>query len=370
MDLVWQPEQDDLCRHFFEGAGPIPEALHEKWAYCAQLGLLGLSIPVDFGGRGLNARNSANITREFGSICADRGLMFAIGAHLYACLMPILEHGTETQKQSLLPPLCDGTWIAANCITEREAGSDLANIQTSAVKEGATYILSGTKSYVTNGPIADLFIVYAVTDPSLGYLGTSAFVVEKSTPGIHRSEKFKKMGLVTAQVCEVTFNHCRIPAANLLGHEGQGLIIFKDSMRWERTCLSAGFLGACEDLQQKCIDRVKSRKQFGKVIGKHQSISHLIADNQILIESARWLLYRACWQMDRGEPSDKSISMAKIAISEAFVKVGTDAIQVFGGEGYKVATGIEEYTRDAIGTKIFSGTIEIQKNIIAAELGL
>ncbi len=366
----WLPEQQSLFDYYREHCIGLSQITKHSWTKCAELGLLGLSVPKSYGGQGYDITTSANITQAFGNGCEDTGLMFSVCAHLYACLMPIVEFGSEQQKKKYLPLLTGGDWIAGNGMTEKEAGSDSSNIKSTAIKKGDHYILDGTKSYVTNGPVANVFIVYAVTDPALGYLGVSAFIVEKNTPGITIGDTFEKMGFNSTRGSAVSFNNCRIPVENRIGEEGQGLIIFKHSMKWERVCLFAGFLGVMERLHQQCIDHAKSRKQFGKPIGKNQAISHAIVDNQIKIESAQCLLHQACWLLDQNKKADMEISMTKIVISETFLKISLDAVQIFGSQGYNADGGIESYLRDAVGTKIFSGTSEMQRDIIAAELGL
>ena len=342
----------------------------QSWKLCGEAGLLALCVPEQYGGRGYDVLTTAYITEAFGEGCEDTGLVFAVGAHLFACLMPIVHYGTKAQKARFLPKLAKGTWVAANGITEQNSGSDVFNMQTIAKKQGKEYILNGTKSYVTNGPIADVFIVYAMTNPAHGYFGITGFIIEKNTPGLTITKAFKKMGLSAAQGGQIILDHCKVPVKNRLGAEGQGAKVFSHSMQWERACLFAGFLGATNRLFQKCLTYAKTRHQSGRPIGKFQSLSHRIADMHIEIESARLLLYRACWLMDQGKDAIKEISMAKIAVSETFVRASLEAIQIHGSNGYDQDYGIERYLRNAMGTKIFSGTSETQRDLVANRLGL
>ena len=342
----------------------------KSWELCGEAGLLALCVPEQYGGKGYDVLTTAYITEAFGEGCEDTGLVFAVGAHLFACLMPIVHYGTKAQKAKFLPKLAKGNWIAANAITEKNSGSDVFHMQATAKKQGKEYVLNGTKSYVTNGPIADVFIVYAMTNPAHGYFGITGFIIEKNTPGLTITKAFKKMGLSTTQGGQIILDHCKVPEKNRLGVEGQGAKIFSQSMQWERTCLFAGFLGTTNRLFQKCLIYAKTRHQSGQPIGKFQSLSHSIADMHIKIESARLLLYQACWLMDQGKDASKEVSMGKIAISEAFVQVSLKAIQIHGGNGYNQDYGIERYLRNAMGTKIFSGTSEIQRDLIAKRLGL
>src|SRR5205823_6103544 len=224
--------------------------------------------------------------------------------------------------------------------------------------------------YVSNGPIADLLIMYASTNPAHGYLGITAFIVKKNAPGLTVSEPFSKMGLTSTPACQVYLDECRVPASNRLGREGQGAQIFKRSMQWERSCLFASYLGKMERQLEQATTYAKTRHQFGKSIAKNQAIAHRLANMKLRLEAARLLLYRACWLFDQGKDALLDISLAKLAISEAAIQGGLDAIQIHGAPGFGRDFGIERMLRDAIPSTIFSGTSEMQRDIIASELGL
>jgi len=340
------------------------------WRHCAEFGLTGLCVSEAFGGLGLGALETAYGFEAFGHGCENAGLVFSVGAHLFACAVPIATHGSETVKGRVLARLARGEWIGANAITEAEAGSDTSLLSTRARRDGDGYVIDGVKSYVTNAPVADVMVVYATTNPSHGHLGLSAFVVEKGMPGLSIGEPFAKMGLTASPIASVYLDGCRVPAANRLGDEGKGAAIFADSMGWERACLFAGYLGSMERQVTRCVDFAKTRRQFGKPIGKQQAIAHRIVDMKLRLEAARLLVYRACWLMDQGEPAVLEVACAKLAVSEAAIRAGLDAIQIHGGAGFIVETGVECALRDAVGSTLFSGTSEIQRNIIAARLGL
>lgn len=342
----------------------------EQWCLCGELGLLGLCVPKRYGGGGFDALTTARMIEAFGRGCEDMGLVFSASAHLFACTMPIVEYGTDELKEAILPRLCSGKWVGANAITEREAGSDVFALKTRAVRDGESYILTGVKSYVSNGPIADAIVVYASTNPSYGYLGITAFVVEKNTPGLVVGEPFSKMGLTSTPASLVYLEECRVPVSNKLGEEGQGAQIFKRSMQWERACLFAAYVGMMERQLEQTIAYARERRQFGKAISKNQAISHQIADMKLRLEAARLLLYRACWLFDQGKDAVLDVSMSKLAVSEAAIQSSRDAIQIHGAVGFAAETGIEGMLRDAIPSTIFSGTSEIQRDIIARELGL
>lgn len=381
MDFSWSPTQVSLYDRTlafareklnagYEARERQHQFGHEQWRHCGEFGLLGLCIPEQYGGMGLDAQTTARVIEAFGRGCQDMGLVFSASAHLFACLMPILEYGSPELKESVLPKLASGAWIGANAITEAGAGSDVFALKTRAVHDGDDYILSGEKSYVTNGPVANTFVVYATTDPSHGYLGISGFVVPRETPGLVVGEPFVKVGLSTSPICSIYLEDCRVPSRLRIGAEGQGAMVFKASMLWERACLFAGYLGMMERQIEQVVGYAKQRKQFGKPIAKFQAVSHKIADMKLRLESARLLLYRACWLKDQGKEPVQEISLAKLAISEAAVQGGLDAIQLYGGLGVIAEAGVERMLRDALPSTLFSGTSEIQRDLIARSLGL
>jgi alkylation response protein AidB-like acyl-CoA dehydrogenase len=331
---------------------------------------LGLSIPEEYGGLGLGCLDTALSLEAFGYGCPDAGLVFACCAHLLACAMPIVEMGSDEQKRRHLPALASGSSIAANAITEEAAGSDVYALQTIAAREDDVYQINGVKSYVTNGPVADLLIVYAVTNPKHGYWGNSVFLVDAKSPGVTVGKPFVKIGLTSSQTSTVYFDKCEVPAEDLLAREGQGSTVFERSMRWERACLFASWLGLMQRQLELCVDYASSRSQFGKTIGTNQGISFRIADMKLRLESARLLLYKACWQLDAGQSSAADIALSKLAVSEGAIQSSLDAIQIHGGFGVMREGGIETMLRDMVPGTIYSGTSEMQRQIIAKELGL
>lgn len=226
------------------------------------------------------------------------------------------------------------------------------------------------KSYVTNGPEADVFLVYAATHPAHKFLGLSAFVVRAGTPGLRVGQPFEKMGLATSPISQLYLEACRVPAAARVGAEGRGSAVFQRSMNWERSCLFAAYLGLMDRLIDRCVAFARDRQQFGHPIGKNQAISHRIAEMKLRLESARLLLYRACWTLDRGQDPTLQVALAKLAVSEAAIQTSLDAIQIHGGIGFISEAGIERALRDAVPSTLFSGTSEIQRELIAKRLGL
>lgn len=380
MEFAWTQAQQEAYQRIFdytqqylcpEITDTIPHWHRAQWRQCGDIGLLGLSVPTHYNGQGMNALTSAYMLEAFGRGCQDMGLVFSVAAHLFACCMAIVEFGSSQLKELFLPKLCSGEFVGANAITEQTSGSDVFSMQTRAIRDGDSYVLTGTKSYVSNGPVADVFVVYAVTRPEHGYLGISSFLVEKNNPGLVVHEPFQKMGLRSTPGCQITLNACRVPSTQILGQEGQGGTIFTQSMQWERACLFAGYIGLMERQIERTISYAKKRRQFGKPIGKNQAISHRIVDMKLRLEAARLLLYRACWLLDKGEKhAQLFISLSKLATSEAAVQGGLDAIHIHGSIGFEQEYGIESMLRDAIPSTIFSGTSEMQREIIARELGL
>lgn len=379
MDFSWTHEQENLYKKVLllaqeklnkQNISPDRFWSREQWRQAATVGIQGLSVPERFGGGGWEALSVAYALEALSYGCEDTGLVFSLAAHLCACSMPIVEYGSPSLQERWLPGLCNGEVIGANAITEENAGSDVFALETRAVREGDTYILNGKKSYVTNGPLADLFVLYAVTNPRHGYLGLTGFVVERETPGLNFSEPLQKMGLTSTPACQVILQECRIPASNCLGNEGQGALIFNRSMQWERACLFALYIGQMERQCDQTIRHVCNRRQFGTPLGKKQAVAHRLADMKLRLESARLLLYRACWLFDQGQQAVLEIALSKLAVSEAAIQNGLDAIQLHGSSGYDQKVSIERMLRDAIPGTLFSGTSEMQRDIVARELGL
>jgi alkylation response protein AidB-like acyl-CoA dehydrogenase len=347
-----------------------PYFSEQEWRLCGELGLLGSCVPERYEGAGHDALTVARIVEGFAKGCCDTGLVFSACAHLFAVAMPIAEHGGDDLRERVLPRLASGDWVGANAITEAEAGSDVFSLQTRAVRDGSRYLLTGTKTFVTNGPVADCFLVYASTEPAHGYLGITAFVVGGDAPGLTRGEHFGKIGLTGAPVCEVRFDDCPVDESNRLGDEGAGAAIFHGSMSWERACLFALYLGVMDRQLDEVVAFAKERRQFGKALGRHQAIAHRAADMKLRLDAGRLLLHRACWMKSQGQECGVEISLAKLAISEAAVQSGLDAIQIFGALGIKAETNVATALTDALPSTIFSGTSEIQRDLVARGLGL
>lgn len=347
------------------------EFSRELWRECAGMGLLGLPVPAEYGGGGFDALTTAILLEALGYGCEDRGLVFSIGAHLLACVVPIWKHGSEELRRKYLPGLCDGTLIAVNAMSEPGSGSDAFAMKTRAVADGAGYRLSGTKTFASNGPVADLALVFAMTDPDKGFHGgVTAFVVEKGTPGFTAGQTFEKMGLRTSPIGEMVFDDCYVPATAVVGHVGAGSGHFTEAMDWERICLFACHVGFLEKILERTIRYARTRKQFGQSIGKFQAVAHPIVDMKVQLEAARLLVYKAAWRLGREKYVAMDASIAKLFTSEALKSGALAALQVFGGYGFMAEYEMERAVRDAVGSTLYSGTSEMQRNIIGRWLGL
>lgn len=343
----------------------------ELWLKCGAMGFQGLPVPEEYGGSQLDPLSTALALEALGYACEDGGLVFSICAHLLACVIPIWKHGSEAQKQRYLPDLCNGARIAVNAMSEPGSGSDAFAMTTKAEPDGDGFRLNGTKTFSSNGPVADLALVFAATAPGKGYHGgITAFLVEKGAPGFRVGQKFEKMGLRTSPIGELVFENVYVPADAVLGHIGGGAILFTQSMDWERICLFASHIGVMERLLEKSIAYARTRTQFGQPIGKFQAIAHRITDMKVQLEAARLLTYKAAWRLDQVRTVSLDASIAKLFVSEALVKTALDTVQIFGGYGYMTEYEVERALRDAVGSTIYSGTSEIQRNMIARWLGL
>ena len=340
------------------------------WQKCADFGILGLPIPEEYNGRGEDILTSILVMEGLGYACKDNGLIFGMSAQMWDVQMPILDYGNNEQKSKYLPKLCSGESIGAIAMTEPESGSDAFSLSTTAKKQDDCYILNGTKTFVTNGPVADLFLIFATINKRMGFMGITTFIVEKGTPGFQIGNNIKKMGLKTNPWSELVFDNCKIPVENRLGKEGNGVAIFNDSMEWERSCILANYIGSMERQLESCIKYAKERKQFKTPIGKFQSVSNKIVDMKIRLETARLMLYKSAWLKEQTGSIPLDAAMTKLYLSESWVKSCLDAVQLHGGYGYTTEFEVERDLRDSVGSTLFAGTSEIQRNIIAQKLGL
>ena len=381
MDFAWSEEQAGMRASIVKFANAElnegyaerekrGEFNHEGWKKCAGMGIHGLPVPEQFGGTGMDALTTMGVLESLGYGCVDNGLVFSINAHMWTLEIPLLNFGTTEQKERYLPRLCRGELIGVNAMSEPGSGSDAYSLTTVAEKRGPRYVLNGSKVFVTNGPIADLFIVYATVDRSKGANGVSAFLVERGAAGLSYGAHTEKMGLRTSPMCELFFEDCEVGEENRLGREGAGKNLFTDSMTWERSCILAGAVGTMQRILETSIRYASERRQFGQPIGKFQLVASRIVDMKINLETSRALLYQAGWLKSKGKSIFLEAAMAKLHISESWVQMAESAIQIHGGYGYMTEYEVERELRDAVSSKLYSGTSEIQRLIIAPLLGL
>lgn len=381
MDFAWSEEQQDFRKEVIRFAKQeladdmierdrSEEFSRDLWDKCAKFGIHGLPIPQQYGGGGADILTTVCGLEALGYGCKDNGLLFTINAHMWSSEIPILSFGTEKQKEHYLPKLVSGEWVGVHAMTEPTSGSDAYAMRSRAERKGDRYIINGSKTFITNAPMADMVIVFANLDPSKGKAGVTGFIVDKGTPGFSISKKLHKMGLRTSPMAELSLVDVEVPVENLLGKEGGGSAIFTASMEWERICIMSAKLGAMQRLLETSTKYAQERQQFGQAIGKFPAIANKIAHMDMRLEASRLLLYRAAWLKSQGRHPLREASIAKLYIADAYVQTALDAIQIHGGYGYMTEYQIERELRDAISGKIYSGTSEIQEMIIAGFHGL
>ena len=343
----------------------------ELWRKCAEVGLLGLPAPEEYGGANLDPVSCAIALEALGFGCRDGGLVFSICAHVLACVVPVWQHGTPAQKDKYLAGLCDGTLVGAHAITEPNSGSDTFAMKMRAERVDGGWRLNGTKTFISNGPEADVVVVFAVTDPEKGFHGgVTAFLVERNTAGFHRGQRFAKMGLRTSAIGELVFEDALVTDVAVLGTVGGGATVFGTAMDWERALLVAAHVGTIERLLETSITYARTRSQFGQTIGKFQAVAHKIADMKVQLEAARLLVYKTASRLTVSRSIGLDAAVAKLFVSESLVKAALDTVQLHGGYGFMEEYEVERALRDAIGSTIYSGTSEMQRNIISRWLGL
>jgi butyryl-CoA dehydrogenase len=332
----------------------------------AKYKIMGLPIPKQYGGAGGDTLSYVIAVEELSKVCGTTGVI--LSAHVSLCACVIEKYGTEEQKQKYLIPLAKGEKIGAFGLTEPNAGTDASGQQTTAVLQGDNYILNGQKIFITNGGIADTFIVFAMTDKKLGVKGISAFIVEKSFKGFSIGKKEDKLGIRGSSTTELVFEDCVVPKENLLSKEGKGFGIAMGTLDGGRIGIAAQALGIAEGALNEAVAYMKERKQFGKALNKFQGLGWMAADMDVKIEAAKYLVYKAAWNKDNGLPYSVEAARAKLFASEVSMEVTTKAVQLFGGYGYTKDYPVERMMRDAKITEIYEGTSQVQRMVIAGNL--
>jgi acyl-CoA dehydrogenase len=328
-----------------------------------ELGLTGIPWGEEVGGGGADFLSYVIAVEELSRVCASTGV--TLSAHISLAGWPIFKFGTPEQKEKFLRPMAEGKKLGAYGLTEPGSGSDAAGMKTTAVRDGDDYILNGSKIFITNGGDAEIYVVFAVTDPTLKHKGITAFIVEKGTPGFSFGKKEKKLGIRSSPTLEIIFDNCRIPASQRLGEEGQGFKIAMMTLDGGRNGIAAQAVGIAQGALDHALAYAKERKQFGMPIAKQQAIQFKLADMATQIEAARLLTYQAAWLESEGLPYGKASAMAKLFAGDVAMQVTTEAVQIFGGYGYTREYPVERMMRDAKITQIYEGTNEIQRLVIS-----
>lgn len=381
MDFSFTAEQEELRQATIDFArrelntelAPREKAAtftRDDWQKCADFGILGLNVPREYGGQAYDAVTVICVLEALGYGCRDNGLPFGLNSQIWSIQAALQMFGTEAQKEQHLRAMATGDAIGAFAITEADSGSDTYSMRARAEKVADGYVLNAEKHYITNAPIADVSVVFASTDPDAGKWGISAFIVETGTEGFERGPARDKMGLKTSPFGELYLSDCFVPESNRLGPEGAGVSIFAKSMESERGYILASQLGAMARQLDDAIAFARERRQFGEPIGRFQSVSNRIVDMKLRLETCRLMLYRLAWLETTGKNLAMDAALTKLHLSECFIDSSLEAIRIHGAQGYVQELGVERDLRDGIGGVLYSGTSDIQRNVIARLLGL
>ena len=332
----------------------------------AEMGLLGLTIPEAYGGSGMDFTSEVVVAEELCRASASVGTIYLV--HISLALHPLFEKANEDQRRRFVTPCARGEKIACFALTESEAGSDPAVLRTTAIPKNGGYVINGNKIFVTNGVEAEVVVVFATTDPSLGYRGINEFVVEKGTAGFSVGKKEQKLGIRGSSTAELIFEDCWIPESNLIGEKNRGFRQALEAIDGSRITVAAQAVGIAQAAFDAALNYAKERRQFGQLIADLQAIQWMLADMATQIDAARLLVYRAAWLKDQGGPFVKEAAMAKVFAAEMSREVTNKALQIHGGYGYTKAYPLERYLRDAKITEIYEGTSEMQRMTIARQL--
>ena len=377
MDFAFTDEQlafrEQVLKFSQNEIAPLSEEFDEKGEFCweawkkmGEFGLLGLHFPEEYGGAEADVVTSCMAAEALAEGGADGGLTLSWGAHTYLCADTIFQHGTPEQKERYVSKMASGEWVGCMALTEPNAGSDAASVATTAVKKGDRYVLNGSKMFITNGPIADVCVVYASTDKEKRHMGISAFIVEKDFKGYGVSKTLKKMGVKTSTTAELYFDDCEVPEENVLGEIGNGFPMALQTLEWDRSALLAPFVGGMEFVLKECSRYAKDREQFGRPIAQFQAIQQKLADIKCFIEAARLLVYKVAWSKDQGKAlNHMEAAVAKLFVGDWGMPMISEAVQIHGGYGYMHEYPVERVFRDTKLAQIGGGTSEIQRMIIS-----
>jgi alkylation response protein AidB-like acyl-CoA dehydrogenase len=377
MDFCFTEEQlmfrDAIYRGALKSIVPLCEKAdlagefsHEVWSKFSEMGLLGLSLPEEYGGSGADLVTCVLAGEALAHAGVDQGHLLALGAHSYLASRTLFDNANEAQKQKYMPKLATGEWIGCMCLTEPNAGSDAGAVATTAVKKGDRWILNGTKTFITNAPVADVAVVYATVDKKLKHKGVTAFIVEKDFKGFSVGKPFHKLGVKASSTSEVFLEDCEVPEENLLGEVGKGFVYALGSVEWDRSTLLGPFLGSYMYALENAARYASQRVQFGMPISKFQAIRHKLADIKITMEATKMAIYRVAALKDSGRSLNAmEASVAKLFTGDWGMTLASEAIQIFGGYGYMHEYPVEHMIRDVKLGQIGGGTSEVQKLVIS-----
>jgi alkylation response protein AidB-like acyl-CoA dehydrogenase len=381
MEFEWSEDQLDLrAQAVAFGRGALDDGVQEddregrfpaeKWKRLAEWGYFGLCVPSELGGAGVDVLSGLLVTEGLGEGCGDCGLLFSAAVQAWVVIRSLLAFGTDEQQRHYLPGLLDGSTIGALAITEPDSGSDAFAMRTRAEQVEGGWRLRGQKALITNGPVADLVVCFALSGPGGALGGSTVFLVETATAGVERGPAQSKMGLRTSPLGDIYLDDAQVPASAVLGKPGGGLIIFNEALEWERIWPMALHIGIMERELDQTRAYARRRKAFGAPIARHQAIEYRIVDMKLRLEAGRLLLYRAAWLKQHAKASSADAAMAKLWLSESALANSLDALHVHGGYGFMTEFGVERAVRDAVGSRLYSGTSEMQRAIVARGLGL
>lgn len=382
MDFATTPEQDALVRRtvrFVREELPDRTADNDRdavfdldgWRRLADFGVMGWPVPTEYGGAGHDLVTCALLFEALGHACRDNGLLFAVNNHVWAATSYLLAHGSPAQRERFLPGLADGTLVGAHALSEPEAGSDMLALGTSAARTADGYVLTGTKTFISNAPVADLFVLFARTGRSdAPQRDLTAFLVPAGTPGVTIARSWSKSGLRGTPMGEVSLDGAVLAPDLVLGEEGGGYQVFTSTIEWERGFMFASQVGTLRRLVEEATDYAGERRQFGRPIGSFQAVSHRLADLQVRLEAARLMLYRFAWLKQRGRVAALESSLLKLHVSESVLAAAVDAVRVRGARGYLTDFGAEREVRDALAGPIYGGTSDVHRSIIARLTGV
>ncbi len=367
---------DQALKFFKNEVAPYAEEYDDKHEFCwpawkklGEQGFIGLHLPEEYGGSGADVLTTCLAHEAAGRAGVDGGLTLAWGAHTFLCADTLHKWGTEEQRQKYVPKLATGELVGAMGLTEPGAGSDAAGLQTTAVRKGDKYILNGTKMFITNGPIADVLVIYATLDKNLKHMGITGFIVEKDFPGYAVGKELNKMCVRTSTTSELIFDNCEVPVENRLGEEGTGFMMAMGTVEWDRSALLAPMVGGAEHIMEICARYAKDRHQFGRPIASFPAIKHMLADMKVFAEAARMLVYRIACKKDQGaDLNHLEASITKLFVGDWGMKNADSAVQIHGGYGLMHEYPVERFFRDTRLGPIGGGTSEIQKTIITRML--